>query len=150
MNLDHDQIVLIPEKDQNKTPEWVAFWRGTPVGVLEVKTVYESDDQSKYIYENTRKILNLEHGEPIVRRGDPSIPGAFWRKLQSTVDRARNQLDSYAPEKCIPRIAFLIVHFDYDLTMSPANYAAVASFLDGLSNGMFQVAFQFRGLNAPT
>lgn len=148
MNLDHDQIVLIPETDQCKTPEWAAFWRGTPVGVLEVKTIYESDDQSKYVYENTRKIL--ECGEATVRRGDPSIPGAFWRKLQSTVDRARDQLDYYAPEKNIPRIAFLIVHFDHDLTMEPANYAAVASFLDGLRNDKFQVAYQFRGLNAPT
>lgn len=148
MNLEHDQLVLIPEVDQKMTPEWAAFWRGAPVGVLEVKTVYESDNQSIYVYENTRMIL--ERGEAITRRVNPNIPDAFWLKLQSTVNRAQDQLNSYAPEKNIPRIAFLIVHFDYDLTMSPANYAATASFLNGFSNGMFQVAYQFRGLNAPT
>jgi len=147
-NLDYDQIVLIPEEVQKMTPDWATFWRGTPVGVLEVKTVYESDDQSKYVYENTRMIR--EHGKATARRGDPRISDRFWCKLQSTADHARKQLDSYVPERSVPRIAFLIVHFDYDLTVAPANYATVASFLDGLSDGMFQVAYQFRGLNAPT
>lgn len=148
MNLDHDQIALIPEEAKNKTPEWAAFSRGTPVCVLEVKTVYESEDQSKYIYENTRRILNGDGAT--ARRGDPHIPHAFWCKLRSTVDRAREQLDNYAPEQNIPRIAFLIVHFDYDLTIVPANYAKVASFLNGLGGDMFHVAFQFRGFGAPT
>lgn len=66
------------------------------------------------------------------------------------MDRAREQLNSYALERNIPRIAFLIVHFEYDLTMAPANYASVASFLDGLRSEMFQVAYHFQGLNAPT
>jgi hypothetical protein len=148
LKIEHDCIMLVPEEARAMTPEWAAFLEGTPVAALEVKTVYESDDRSKYVYENTRRIL--ERGESTARRGDPKIPDAFWNKLQSTANRAREQLNSYAPAKNIPRIALLIIQFDHELTVAPENYAVVASFLKGLSTETFQVAYQFWGLNAPT
>lgn len=143
----YDQIHLVQETS-TPTPEWAAMSRDVPVAALEVKTVYESDDESMYVYENTRRIRRGEHG--IVRRADPQISDALWEKLRRTVGNAKTQLYSYAPERAMLRIAFLVVHFDHELTLCPSNYAKVASFLDGLGDQMFQVAYQFRGLNAPT
>lgn len=144
--VDFDRIDLIAES-RTLTPEWAAMRKALPVGLIEVKTVYESDVYSRYVYENTRSIV--ERGEATVRRGDPIITDAFWGKLQSTVERARDQLYSFPAEGDALRIALLIVQFDHEQTIVPKNYATVASYLDSLSEGTFKVAHHFRGLNAP-
>lgn len=140
--LEYDRIMLIPEEAGCKTPDWAAFCRGTPIAVLEVKTVYESDEQSKYVHENTRRIR--ERGEAILWHGSTPVPAAFESKLRKTAAYAKQQLDGYAPGASILRIAFLIVHFDHDLTGDSANYATVGTFLNRLNDGMFHVASEIR------
>lgn len=137
----YDRIVLIPE-GRTKTPEWAAMNGETSIAALEVKTVYESDDESKYVYENTRRIRS--GGELALRRGDPRIPEGFRQKLESTVARAKDQLNAYATDATRLRIAFLIIHFDHELTIVPDNYRIVANLLDRFNDGQFEVKYEFR------
>ena len=142
-NLKYDQIVLIPEDNRRRTPDWGALSEGSPVAALEVKTIQESDDYSRYIDRNTRSLQ--ERRGAIARRASPHIPDALWNKLRSTVEQARRQLSEYAPGSDALRIAMLIVQLDHEQSLWADNYEAVSSFLEGQGDGMFQVVYEFYG-----
>ena len=140
--LPYDQIQLIDEDRKDKTPDWGAFFRGSVVSLVEVKTVYESDKCLDHILEDTKQLR--ESGKATCRRVDPEISEEFWEKLRSTVSRAKKQLHAYESNKAIPRIALLIVHFDLDLRLSSVNTEAVSLFLDGFNEGLFKVAYKYQ------
>jgi hypothetical protein len=142
-NLKYDRIVLIPEDPRRRTPDWGALLQGQPVAALEVKTIQESDDFSRYVDRNTRSLQ--EDRGAIARRACPRIPDALWNKLRSTVEQARGQLSAYAPSSDVLRIAMLIVQLDREQSCWTDNYAAIASFLEEQSDGLFRVVCEFKG-----
>lgn len=144
--IDFDRIEAIDECEESR-PDWRASLRDETVALLEVKAVYESDDESKYVYENTRRIKSGENA--IAKRAFPEISQGLVTKLKTTVAIAKRQLFVLKPDFQIPRIAYLIVHLDDELTDRKENYTDVAAILDEMSEAHFTVAYHFRGLNAP-
>ena len=77
--------------------------------LVEVKTVRPSDEEIEYL-----KQTRSEFREVI-----DEIPNGFKNKIQSTVDKASRQLNTYDSTNCASKILFLIVNADICLAETP-------------------------------
>lgn len=116
----YDKIRPIPRTNNDRSPDWQAERNGQIIALLEVKSLWESDEWLRYLVKNTALLENGK--EPVCRRGNAAIPKGLWDKLKDTVDTAKAQLESHAPGLCIPRIAMLIVALDHEQTGDSKNY----------------------------
>jgi hypothetical protein len=69
--------------------------------LCEVKTINISDDE-----------VSARRAPSIVRKGSHRLEGGFFRKLDSTIARAKSQLKSYDPDEEARHLVYINICFD--------------------------------------
>jgi hypothetical protein len=101
---------------QGRTPDLMAQGGGG-VAAVEVKTFNESDDELRYLHEQTRR---LEDRQVLAMREVPDdLPSGFTNKLERTLVLAHEQLSSPIIPPEAQRIVLLVVRFDHDMHTAP-------------------------------
>lgn len=124
------QPVVAAKNAKKKEPEWIALHGEQIVAAIEVKTAFESDDQNDFIESNTNA---LESGHlPAVRRVMPSIHDGLFRKCDSHVEKAKQQLRSVEGQPKL-LVAYVIVNVDYEAAQLSDCVEVIKSHLESLS-----------------
>ncbi len=95
----------------NMKPDWIALSDGTTVAAIEVKTLFESDEEIEYIEENTQKLLRGD--PPVVRMGNSIIPDGLLGKLEDSVNKGKSQLKQFVGQAEL-LVVYVIVNLDYE------------------------------------
>lgn len=138
----YDSILPIAERPKDKSPDWGAYLHGTLVGLLEVKTINESDASLKQLIGDMAKLR--EQGIGTARRVNPEIASGFWNKLTETVKGARQQLEALEPDSDIPRYVLLVIQPDLEQRLAGLDPLAIASYLEGMNDGLFSILHEIR------
>ena len=94
------RFVPASKKKREKTPD-LKGTMGSTIVLCEVKTINISNDEAK-----ARSTSN------IVRSVTARLPENFFNKLTSTLETAKRQMDHYAPNGNVRRIAYVVINFD--------------------------------------
>jgi hypothetical protein len=125
------KINFIP-RSTAETPDLSATVNGTIVALLEVKTVWQSDDENKWIEENTS---NMKRGKlPAVRRLEPSFSDGLKNKLKTHLQKAESQLRAYAAPKECRRVVCFVIFLDYDQQNTPGITTQIKDYLSNLTS----------------
>ena len=115
----YENIEFIPESDKtnDKTPDLRARKDGEPDALLEVKTIFPSDEDMegwKKLWENPN---TPEWLEPSV-----GIEEGLWHKVEIDIKVAIEQLDGYSQKGNNRKIIFLVISLDTKKTFNPENW----------------------------
>lgn len=100
-----------------ETPELQVLENGQIIALLEVKTVWGSDDERKWIDENT---ASAKQGKPMkVRRLQPSFPDGLQRKLTDHLKKAESQLTSFPASATCQKYLMFVIHLDHEQANTP-------------------------------
>lgn len=121
-------VHFLEERQGIRTPDIEAeSQEGNPV-LLESKCIGFSDDERKYILENTRKLDTNEDLE--TREVTEGMPEPLKNKMISTVDSAKQQLLGYLPTvQSVRRIVYLNIQLDIPMLLDMKNFAEVVNFV---------------------
>lgn len=125
----YTSITFIPrsEKKCKVTPDLRAHSAEHGDALLEVKTIWQSDDENRYVMENTKR---LEAGEePEWQRASPELPDGLKRKLFDVLEKAARQLLQFEPQNVVRRLAYFIIHLDHGPLMADRSYCAIPRLL---------------------
>jgi len=134
----YSNIEFIPESS-NATPDIRAISENQTVVLLEVKTIHVSDEEIRYLIENTKRIES-DRGA-ILKDVSLGIPEGLKNKLMDSIGKACRQLLNYEPSTNARRIAFLIITLDIALALDPRNYKELSSFLDKQNGERVEVRY---------
>ena len=122
------KIDFIPE-EQQPTPDLSATLGDTIVALLEVKTVWQSNNQKERVKKNTR---NMKCGKsPTVQRLVPSFPDRLKDpKLKQNLEDAENRqlLDYLASAKC-RQVVYFVIFLDFAQQTTPDITKAIETYL---------------------
>lgn len=99
------------KKKKGKSPEWVAYLDGKTIGALEVKTIFNSDEQYRYIEDNDQRIR--DGGQPQTKNLHPHIPTSLLKKIDDVVGKAKVQLKEENSQSQL-LVVFVIVNIDIE------------------------------------
>jgi hypothetical protein len=140
-------VQFIPEAQNRRTPDIEGVQpNGHPV-LLESKNIGFSDDERKYILENTRRLGTKETLE--VRDVTVGMPEPLKNKILTTVASAKQQLLAYLPgDTSVKRIVYLTLQLDIHMYLDPRNLAAVISFIRKIVREETEVTIEISTLSA--
>lgn len=143
--IDYDEIKQPAEigtkKKKDKRPNWIAYFEGTPVGALEVNTIFNSDEQEKYIEESTHSV---EEGKPPqLIRLHPHISEGLLSKFKSVIAKSKNQFKEGC-SNCQLLIVLLIVYLDHETKDVPNCKEILESYLKNLGDEEIMVVPDIR------
>lgn len=137
-------VFFIP-RSKTKQPDVAASVNGADVAVVEVKSVWSSDYESKWIEQN---IANVKQNQPPTARPVVmTLPEGLKRKLADDLQKANRQLLEYpAPTEC-RRIVYFVIYLDSAQQITAEITTQSREYLTGLNvNCGTQIECQF--LNA--
>jgi hypothetical protein len=142
INQGYDKIKFIHRQTGQKTPDLMALDEDKILALLEVKTIWESDDEWKYILENTR---SLKDGKPLlIRRLQPKFSNELKCKIRSVLRTATDQLTSFsAPSNC-RRIVLFVIHLDHEQAMTQGICQDIKKLLES-ENNFIEIKCCFQG-----
>jgi len=113
-NISYDCIVE-PETTATK-PDWVALSSSATVAAIEVKTLWNSDEENAYVDGNTQKLAS---GIPLdARRVVPEISDGLTNKLKGSVATGKAQLKQFVGQAEL-LIVYAIINLDYAAGIVP-------------------------------
>lgn len=143
-NIEFDDIHEPDIDSDNTRPEWQAVRGNKIVAALEVKTVFRSDYEKKWLQENERRTRAGE--ERLIRRGDPRISGGLWNKLNCDIEKAREQLHAVATGRTIPRLVLIVMYLDWEIDAFEVNKQLIENYLDNKSDNEIIVLHDVRSV----
>jgi len=128
-----EKIHFIPEGD-TKTPDLCARC-GSSTVLLEAKTINKSDEEIDWIRANSeRPDGRMQAKEVRLGLGD-----SLKRKIADKINKAKEQLMSYACEGVQRRIVYLIIHLDILRALDPRNLGELVAYIDEQSDEQIEV-----------
>ncbi len=144
----YTNVKFIPEDNHARTPDIEAKNPRGTICLLESKNVGFSDDERKYILENTRR-LKTEDEELVTREVTQGMPEGLKNKITSAVKSAREQLLTYLPgDTSVERIIYLTLHMDIPMLVNMENKVEVINFLKRLIREEKDVKIEIDELSA--
>ncbi len=99
--------------------------------LLESKVIGFSNDERKYILENSERLSSGQ--ELVIRKVEEGLSNGLGNKIRKTIESAKVQLFSYKPsDATIRRIIYLTVQLDIPYMLDPRKYAEVVNFFKRL------------------
>lgn len=138
-NISYD-CICEPESTSLK-PDWIALSDGNTVAAIEVKTLFESDEEIEYIEENTRRLLGGD--PPVVRMVNPIIPNGLLSKLEDSVNKGKSQLKQFVGQAEL-LVVYVIVNLDYEGAHVPDIRATIKNCVRQLSDELVVVVADLR------
>ena len=124
----YTNVHFIPEVNNTRTPDIEATGSDGKTCLLESKSIGFSDDERKYILENTKRIGTDK--TLIVRNVTQGMPIQLKNKIENTVETAKEQLLGYLPQdQSIKRIIYLTLLLDIPMMLDMQNYTEVVNFV---------------------
>lgn len=121
-------VHFIPEVNNVRTPDIEATSSDGKTCLLESKSIGFSDDERKYILENTRRLGTNE--TLVVRDVTQGVPQALKNKIESTIMSAKDQLLNHLPQDTsIKRVVYLALLLDTHMMLDMQNYTEVVNFV---------------------
>lgn len=128
----YTNINFIPEVEKMRTPDIEAI---DPIGkkcLLESKNIGFSDDERKYILENTKRLSKSEKLQ--TRSVTQGMPEGLKNKLKSTIQSAKEQLVIYSHnDTSIKKFLYLTIQLDIHMYLDMRNFTEVTNYIRKLT-----------------
>src|SRR3990167_6001106 len=132
LDLRYKDVNFISEKNNLRTPDIEGIQPNSYRCLLESKCIGFSDDERRYILENTRRIESRQVLD--ARDVIQGMPQGLKDKIEDTISSAKAQLFSYIPSnEPAQRIIFLTLTLDIHMYLNMNNYIEIVNFVRAIT-----------------